>query len=680
MAIAFSGTAGVVSPRPAVVRLRDRWDILLDTPLSELRAPAAAAYAVEDLRSVGMSFFALVPDLHQPIRGAALGLARLAKHTHVLTPVDYGVVDWPPAKQRCLAVIYERPAGGPLAPVPDQPITPWLEQDIVERVLTGLLAGLRALSVEGMTHRGIRPTNIFFRDASRRLAVLGDCITAPPAAHQPAAYETIESASAQPMARGSGTGADDLYALGVLCLHLAHGMPAGHGFTDLALLDEKIRRGSFNALVGDARLSPAMLELLRGLLLDDPEERWTLKDVEAWLEGRRLTPKVMSPAHRSARPFDIAGETCFTARDAARALIRHGDSAVHAARSHGLQVWLERSLGNKTLIDGVGRALADGEDPNGGGSALREIRLVARVAIALDPAAPIRYRAQAIAIDGLGSALAAAMLSGGDVQPLAEILRARLPQFWCQRQSTARSEFLAQMQDFDRLRRILEDHRPGFGIERLAYETSPALPCLSPFVAAHYVIQLADLLPALELAAAEGKIQIQPIDRHVAAFLAHHTKQIDEASLFAVGGTDPTGRLVGALYLLAQLQHDRGPAALPALTQLFGRQAKLLIDRFRHRPTRTRLESELSGILAEASLPKLLNFLDNGDDRRRDAHLFAKACHNFTLTRRAIERCERERSLLPEEATQTSSAIAAGLSMLIGVVVLMISVLVFGPF
>jgi hypothetical protein len=680
MAIGLSAMAGAVMPRPAAVRLRDRWDILLDTPLTELRAPAAAAYAVEDQRSVGTSFFALVPDLGHPVRGVALGLSRMAKHAHVLTPVDYGVIDWPPAGQRCLAIIYERPAGGSLAPVADQPITPWSEQDVVDRVLTGLLAGLRALGVEGMTHRGIRPTNIFFRDTARRVAVLGDCIASPPAAHQPSAYETIESASTLTIARGNGTAADDLYALGVLCLHLSHGMPAGHGRTDEALLEDKIRRGSFNALAGDARLSPAMLELLRGLLLDDPEERWTLKDVEAWLEGRRLTPKVTSPAHRATRPFEIADEACFTARMVARALARGGDGAAHIVRSHGLQVWLERSLGNKTLIDGVGRALADGEDPAAGGSAARDIRLVARVAIALDPAAPIRYRTLAVAIDGLGSALASAMLGDGDVQPIAEILRARLPQFWCQRQPSGRSEFLAQLHDFDRLRRILEDNRPGFGIERLAYELNPTLPCLSPFVVSRHVLQLADLLPALELAVAEKRILVQPIDRHVAAYMARHSNQIDEPSLVSLGGTDPAARLLGALFLLAQLQQSRGPAAVPALAQLFGRQAQLLIDRFRHRPTRTRLESELSGILAEASLPRLLNFLDNGDDRRRDAHLFSKARQNFGLIRRAIEGCEHERRLLPEEAMQTSSAIAAGLSMLIGVVALMISALVFGPF
>jgi hypothetical protein len=282
------------------------------------------------------------------------------------------------------------------------------------------------------------------------------------------------------------------------------------------------------------------------------------------------------------------------------------------------------------------------------------------------------------AIDGIGSALASAMLSGGDVQPIAEILLARLPQFWCKAQVPARPEFQALQKEYDRLRRILEDHRPGFGIERLAYDLNPGLPCLSPFVAERAIYNLVDLLPALEAAAAAGVIETQPVDRHVAAFIANRSKRIDEAALISVTGADPTLRLLGMLHLLAQLQQDRGPAALPALTQVFGRQALLLVNRFRNRRRREHLQSGLEGVLAEASLLKLLNFLDNAEEKRIDAYLFAKARGDFNLAARAIERGERERAHLPEQATQTASAIAAGLSMLLGVLAVMGSVLAFG--
>ena len=53
------------------------------------------------------------------------------------------------------------------------------------------------LDREMLPHRGIRPGNIFFRDANRRVAMLGDCMTSPPGLYQSVVYETIEGALAQ---------------------------------------------------------------------------------------------------------------------------------------------------------------------------------------------------------------------------------------------------------------------------------------------------------------------------------------------------------------------------------------------------------------------------------------------------------------------------------------------------
>ena len=151
-------------------------------------------------------------------------------------------------------------------------------------------------------------------------------------------------------------------------------------------------------------------------------------------------------------------------------------------------------------------------------------------------------------------------------------------------------------------------------------------------------------------------------------------------ALVSIGSADPARRLLGMLYLLAQLQRDRGPMALPALTRIFGRQGSLLINRLHHRRTRERLETELPGVVNEASLPRLLHFLDNPEETKIDSQLFAKARHNFALAAQAIRQCEEERRHLPDAAAQTASVIAAGLSMLLGLVGVLGAVLAFGPF
>ncbi len=665
--------------RAVSVKLRDRWEILPGMPIPELRSPSASAYAVEDHRTKGQSFFALICDPTMPPRGPALNLVKMVRQPHLLTPVEFGPVDWPPLKRRCLAVIFERPAGGRLFGTCDQAIPPWSEQEVAERLLSGLLPGIRALSTENVAHRGIRPDNIFFRDAARRQACLGECVTHPPAAFQPLAYETIEGAMAMPVARSAGTTADDLYALGVLCLYLLSGKPPGQGLNDDQLIAEKITRGSFPVLSGNTRLSIAMAELCRGLLIDDEDERWTFKELEHWLEGRRLTPKSISVTARAARAFDVEGEACFTTRGTGRAIARAGDKVAPLVQGAGLQNWLQRSLNDKPAANAVARALADGDGPGAGGSGA-DARLVSRVAMALDLKAPIRYRGLSIAIDGYGSALAAALFGKLELKPLIEILLGRLPQFWLLMQGAVRPEHQGMSRNYDRLRRVLDDHRTGLGIERLVYELNPGLHCLSPFVEERFVYSLADMLPALELAAASGKIHSQPVDRHIAAFVAHSDKKFDDVVLSAVGHPDPAIRVAGMLHLLAQLQLKYGPEEVPALTELFGKQAQVLIDRFHNRTTRTRLGEQLASVLREGSLARLLQFLDDSKERQADAALFDRARAHCSLAANGIERCEAERERIPIEAQATASIIAAGISMALSVLASVGAFMLYGHF
>ena len=150
--------------------------------------------------------------------------------------------------------------------------------------------------------------------------------------------------------------------------------------------------------------------------------------------------------------------------------------------------------------------------------------------------------------------------------------------------------------------------------------------------------------------------------------------------LTAIGHPDPAIRVAGMLHLLGQLQVQYGPEKLPALTQLFGRQAQVLIDRFHNRRTRERLNEELTSVLREGSLPRLLQFLDDAKERHADASLFNRARSNYKIAARAIERCEVERERIPDEAATTASIMAAGVSMVFGVLASVAAFLLYGHF
>ncbi|HEV2676644.1 MAG TPA: serine/threonine-protein kinase [Aliidongia sp.] len=659
------------------VRLHDRFDILNDVPLNDLRSGGTGAFAVEDLRSAGASFFALIADPALPPRAQALTALRIMKHPAVLTPIDFGPVDWAPADRRCLALICERPAGGRLVSSNDQVITPWSDDDVLHRLIQPLFPGLKALATENIAHRAIRPTNILFRDPARRQAILGECFTAPTGFDQPLAYETIENAMTMPGGRGVGTAADDLYSLGVTILYLMLGRTPGGPLTDEQLIDEKIRRGSYAALSGELRLSGSLLELLRGLLVDDPSDRWTVREMDMWLQGRRMSPKSPAGSPRAVRPLELGKEQIFTARGAGRMLVRQGDQAVHLIRGHHLEVWLQRTLAYKPTTDAFALAMADADD-TAGTAGVHDARLIARVVMALDPSGPIRYRDVAVTPEGLGCVLALTLTRQKDVRPLIEIVMGRLPQFWIRCQPIPKSDHPVMSIEFDRMRRMLDDHRPGLGLERLVYDANPMLHCLSPLIERDYVDQASDLLPALEQAVLDGKIESLAVDRHIAAFVANRSKNLDDQVLTALGQPDAATRLLGQIYLLAFLQAQSGPPSVPALTQLLGRQATPVIERYRSRPTRDRLDSHLAAVLAEGSLVKLVHFLDSLEERQHDAQRFTLARRQFGRASAGLHAIETERLRLPETSTELGGVIAAAVSTVVGVIAVAMSLFHFG--
>ena len=84
--------------------------------------------------------------------------------------------------------------------------------------------------------------------------------------HQPTLFETPYTAMCEPAARGPGTIADDVYALGVLMMWLAAGKMPCEGMTDDEIIRAKLGMGGFAALSRDLRLSGFMNDLLSGML------------------------------------------------------------------------------------------------------------------------------------------------------------------------------------------------------------------------------------------------------------------------------------------------------------------------------------------------------------------------------------------------------------------------------
>ncbi|HEV2676646.1 MAG TPA: hypothetical protein VGV37_19125 [Aliidongia sp.] len=662
----------------ATVRLKDRFDIQYDEPLAGFRSPSAPAFAARDTKAQGSRHFALICDPKMPPRMEAVRKLQLLKSYGVLTPVEVGAVDWAPANRRMFAMVFEQPLGDRLAGPGENVIEPWSEEALVAHIVAPIIQTLIDLEREGLPHRGIRPGNIFFRDANRRVAMLGDCVTAPPGLYQSVVYETIEGAMAQSHARGAGSPTQDLYALGVMVLHLLFGKMPGAGVSEEKIVEDKIKRGSFFTLVNEQRVPTGIGELVRGLLIDEPQGRWRLGDVQMWLDGRRMTAKLVPQPARAQRAFELEGEECMTARHVALALdMMQPEPAGRVLRGQSFEQWITRTLGDKQVVEAINTAFATRNDSTAG-PAGQNAQLVSRMLMALDPAAPIRYRDASTAVDGIGALLAVTMLNGGDLLLPAELLQARLPQFWCLRQGSAKGEDQATIRFFDKMLRHLEDKRPGYGIERVAYEMMPGLHCLSPFIEQRYVDRTPDLLAAIEFGVQAKTIDIWPVDRHIAAFIAVHEMDVDDGLLYALVQADPATRILGNLRLLAFLQENYGPQLVPALIGLFAHQAKPVIERFKSRYTRTRLQNGLSAVLKENNLRKLADYLDSADEQRKDAQRFQRARLEFQQMVKQLEKCERQTEELNSTAKVAGHSVAVKIASLISSAIVAVTLFAMG--
>jgi len=655
--------------------LRDRFTIRSNMPLPEFSTPNAEAFVAEDKRDPKRPLFALIcrPDL--PVRVNVMRALKGMLNPGLVQLVEWGAMTWPPAGRQCMTVVYERPMGKRLmANIRSPECRRVDEYEIIPKVVEPLVAAVKELTNRGITHRSVRATNLFFMDEGGERIALGDCVTAPPAFDQPLVFETVESGMCNNVARGSGTFSDDLYAMGVTIAFLLLGRnPVAH-LDDDTLLKMKIQQGTYSTLVGDSRLPLAFIELLRGLLCDDADQRWDVEALDLWLSGRRLSPLQQRHEKRAARGFPFNGKEYFNCRELAAAMARNWEAAIPPVLEGKLELWLRRAVEDKeraqAIADVVRMAL------NGGA----ERRIVAdlmlcKILILLDPNAPIRYKGFNSMPDGVGSALAAVMAQKGDTRLLAEVMVREVPKLWFE----ARKHYLPDNSlmegNFKELRGYLQQTGMGFGLERCLYEMNDALPCQSPLVGEEYVVELKELLPALNAATKHGDTKQWPVDRHVAAFMGARARSDIDRNLMQLSDPEPSRALMALLNLFAVFQYRLGPEQLPNLAAWVGGLIQPVVAAFHSREKRKELDKEIPKLVRKGSVVEIYNLLDNPGERDKDQHEFSWAQAQYQAAEEEVKRIQNNEDDREKEAIRIGKQTAAVTGILIALLSTTITVI-----
>jgi len=575
------------------------------------------AFAVTDTRGGRSNLMAVQVRPNAPPRADALSALVHVALPGVLTPLAHG-----PGPALGGGQAYYVICGAPPGPsIAAEPGT-WTEDTLLEQVLRPIAATLEELRRNGMTHRAIRPDNVYSGGEGFAM-MLGCAWAAPPASLQPALFEPPYAAMCVPCGRGAGTIADDVYALGVLLAMLSLGKLPISELAEPEIIRRKLELGSYGAIVGDARLPPIIGDLVRGMLAADPSHRpppALLLDPSA-ARARRLAVR---PPRSATRPILVGDLQVNNARTLAYAIALNPDDGVRMLRGGSLDGWLRRSLGDTTLATTIDETMRQRSDASPG-DVRGDATLAMRVVAMLDPLAPLTWQGVAIWPDGIGPALVAAQAVQGG-RPASSPL-SHLESMIDQEAIGVWAATRPQHCDVAALRQQARHHRtwmrirgPGGGVQRLIYMLNPLLPCHSKVLAGSCVARLADLLPALERASADATIRKSPpIDSAIAGFIAARQEpgMTTDSSEFNAGG-DGQAQLQ-QLRLLAALQAHLSGRPAPGLASWLLAHMAPLIAQWQNRQRRAQLEKTLAALAEQGQLTPMVAVLDDAAERARDA-------------------------------------------------------------
>lgn len=665
--VADAGNSGAVS-------INDQFDIYVDQPLTRYDSPPALAYVCTEKRDPNRELFALVCDPKQPPRHDLVSVMRQISQKGLVRAVEWGVVDWPLEGRRCPAIIYERPRGDRvLANIDDEP--PIMSEEAISRkFVEPAVAVLREMHNQGITHRAIRLTNLFYDSspAAQATIMFGECLSAPPAIGQSAVYETIESAMAPPTGRGPGSVSDDLYAFGVTILALLIGQNPCVGMSNEDVIQSKLIYGSYGALVQRHRISLTMMEVVRGLLMDEIEERWTLDDLEFWLSGRRLSPKQPDRQAKAARAFSFQGRDLLTRREVAFAFSNNWDAAIEPVRAGMLDTWLRRSLGEEAAIEAVNTAKATISATET--ETESDDRMLARIIIALDPLRPITYKSFSATIDGIGGEIAAKYLDESTRNDFVEVLRANLIVFSTEMLGKSAWVGFGYIPQFEKIKLFLENTSIGHGIERVIYELNPTLSCQSPLLEAEYVHDFTEMLHAYERLAQQNPDGMAVlIDRHIAAFIVTHLKGGLVAEMREIENLhDPLAVARASIRVLAQVQDQTDSIPAPNLCNVAIKTLEPAVERFNSRSQRERIRLRLQQVAQDGKLNDILRIVNNSTYIENDRTAYRRAVKEFVRSVLQMQQLTFEKTHKKQLARAIGSEVSAFISCILSLIAIII--------
>jgi len=580
-------------PTKDVVAGRYRVDTA--SPLSDYNTKTATAYSAVDLMDGSKSLFALVCQHGTVQRQRALQMLRSIEHPHLLTLCAADVVHLTQLDEQRFVLIYIRPPGQKLSTLLASTSGALNESFISKNILGPIISAIGQMAELGIPHGSIRPDNIYYKD----YPVLGDCISEPCGYSQPFYFESIERLQTSPAGQGEGNISQDYYALAILTLYMLYGPNHFNGLSEEMLTRRILHEGAYNTLLRNREPPEAFNDLLRGLLSGNINERWNFRNLKQWIDGKRSNIMLPTLPSESLRPFEFAGTQCSTKKELAHVLYKNWPLMQEMMHTDQLIQWVTVSLRNKELAETLKRIKRVVIET----SVKNEIQIseqLMRMLLLFDPAGPIRINNLCFNLDGIHSLYVELYNNKAinELKLLNKFIEHSMSNHWMDMQSYSQDSAMPESINatnlkLDRLRLFIRNTGPGFGNERTIYELNPEMPCLSPLFYKRHADNVLAVLTYLDRMASRLFKEQDPLDPHIAAFIANRLGVLHDIKLHELipHPSLATDSSMLALKLISMAQSKCGDVQFPGLCHWLALRILPRLNIIKSKSLRSRLKA-----------------------------------------------------------------------------------------
>lgn len=657
--------------------LPDSYRVVIESPIPDLDNTNSRAFEVEDASHKTEAYATVLPN-DVPIRFDSIKKLKEFYNSNFCNLIDEGFVSLNTSEFGNYAIIFEKPKGRSIASymldfqkeeerkakeqasetakVKESFMT---EDFLARNIIEPLNEVLRGFSERGLGHGAINQDSIFvdsITNAEAKLC-LKEGVSEISGLSQYHQYETIPRAMCNPLGKGEGRIEDDYFALGVFVYYMMFGKLPGEGESTVELLAKRMEGGTYNTYLKNLNIPVRMADILRGLLNDDPEERWGYDQIQDWARGKRfnlIRPNVKKESLRSY-VYNKVGYS--SKRSLSYAFYMDWDEAAAEMRTGKLVKWLELSVAQPNLADEV-KVLINSTGGENSKSRKDNDELVTKGLILLDPFAPIRYRDIATSIDALGIILVNGWKhqNHSEIQTITEILKNNLSEF-----KAVRDPFVSEYYDrwvMQKVHGFITMNAYGFGIERCIYDLNPTLPCQSNLMSNNFIIDIKQLLYFLN-DNSENLKNYDPMDKHIAAFLASKlglTQEVKVNFKYKVNNMKATTQLT-KMAIFSYAQKRTNIVRLNGLCDWLVDGMEEIFTLIKSKKNRKEFQKEISRVAKSGSISAVLESIISSGMIDRDIDELAVARNEYSLLTNEINRIAQAKRL----AMRNNSYFYAGL-------------------